>query len=297
MKKLLLIVNPVAGKLRARSALFEIVNEFCKAGFDVSTCITQARGHGADLAANAEKNGFEYVVCVGGDGTLNETLTGLLRGRDKSTVKLGYIPAGSTNDFADTLGLSPIAKVAAANITKNSTQSLDIGRFNEDRNFSYIASFGAFSAVSYSAPQDLKNAVGHFAYLLTGLSELGNIKAHKVFVMADGKEYNGNYIYGSVSNTTSVGGIVKFKDKMVDLKDGKFEVILVKKPKDLIELNKIITGITTSDFNNEMFEFFKAKDITFRLSKSVPWTLDGEKAEGSNEVHIENLKGAVKLLV
>lgn len=297
MKNLLLIVNPVAGTLRARSALFDILNEFCKAGFNVTTQITQFRGHGADLAASAEKNGFEYVVCVGGDGTLNEVITGLLRNRKKANVKLGYIPAGTTNDFADTLGLNPIPKTAAMNITKNSTVSLDIGQFNESRNFSYIASFGAFSAASYSAPQDLKNAVGHFAYLLTGLSELGNIKSHKVSLVADGVEYSGNYIYGSVSNTTSVGGIVKFPEKMVDLKDGMFEVILVKKPSDLIELNKIIVGITTSDFSNEMFEFFKAKDITFNMSKNVQWTLDGEKAEGSNEVKIKNLKGAIKLLV
>jgi len=297
MKKLLLIVNPVAGKLRARSALFEIVNEFCKAGFDVTTCITQSRGHGADLAADAEKNGFEVVVCVGGDGTLNEVITGLMRGKTKANIKLGYIPAGSTNDFADTLGLNPIPKAAAMNITKMHTELLDIGKFNETRNFSYIASFGAFSAASYSAPQDLKNAVGHFAYLLSGLSELGNIHSHKVSLVADGVEYSGNYIYGSVSNTTSVGGIVKFPEKMVDLKDGKFEVILVKKPNDLIELNKIIVGITTSDFNNDMFDFFKAKDITLKLSKGVQWTLDGEKAEGSNIIHIQNLKGAVKLLV
>lgn len=297
MKKLLLIINPVAGKLRARSALFDIVDEFCKAGFNVTTQVTQSRGHGSELAANAEKNGYEYVVCVGGDGTLNETITGLLKNKDKSNIKLGYIPAGSTNDFADTLGLNPIPKIAASVISKNHYQALDIGRFNEERNFSYIASFGAFSAASYSAPQDLKNAVGHFAYLLTGLSEITQIKSHKVFVEADGREYNGNYIYGSVSNTTSVGGIVKFPEKMVDLKDGLFEVILVKKPKDLLDLNKIIVGITTADFSNDMFDFFKAKDLTFRLSKNVPWTLDGEKAEGSNEIHIENLKGAIKLMV
>ena len=298
MKKVLLIVNPVAGKLRARSALFEIVNEFCKAGYVVTTQVTQYRGHGADLVADAEKHGFDYVVCVGGDGTLNETVTGLLRNGDKTKIKLGYIPAGSTNDFADTLGLSPIASKAAENITKveNGTW-LDIGRFCGDRFFTYIASFGAFSAVSYSAPQDLKNAVGHFAYLLTGLTELGKIKAHKVSLVADGKEYSGNYIYGSVSNTTSVGGIVKFPEKMVDLKDGMFEVILVKKPSDLVELNEIVTGVMTSDYSSHMFEFFKAKDITFQMSKSVAWTLDGEKAEGNSEIHIENLAKAIKLLV
>lgn len=296
MKSLLLIINPVAGKLRARSALFEIVNEFCKAGYKVETQITQYRGHGSELASKAEKRGFDAVVCVGGDGTLNEVITGLLKNKDKAKVKLGYIPAGSTNDFADTLGLSPIPAQAAKNITKMDTISLDIGRFNDSRNFSYIASFGAFSATSYSAPQDLKNAFGHFAYLLEGLKELGNIHSHKVYATADGKEYYGNYIYGSVSNTTSVAGIVKLPEKMVDLHDGKFEVILVKKPKDLIQLNEIITGITLSDFSGEMFDFFTTSDVSFQIGKNVPWTLDGEKAEGSNFVHIENLKSAVQLM-
>jgi len=296
MKKLLLIINPVAGKLRARSALFDIVNEFCKAGFEVNTQITQYRGHGEELASKAEKNGYDIVVCAGGDGTLNEVISGLLKNGDKSKIKLGYIPAGSTNDFADTLGLSPIPQNAAVNITRMHTDSIDIGRFNEERNFSYIASFGAFSAASYSAPQDLKNAVGHFAYLIEGLKELGNIHSHKVYYAANGEEHFGNYIYGSVSNTTSVGGIVKLPEKMVDLKDGKFEVILVKKPKDLIQLNEIITGITLSDFTGEMFDFFKTDDISFQIGKNVPWTLDGEKAEGSNFVHIRNLKAAIQLL-
>ena len=296
MKKLLLIINPVAGKLRARSTLFDIVNEFCKENYDVTTKVTQSRGHASDLAASAEKNGFDTVVCVGGDGTLNEVITGLLRNSNKSNIKLGYIPAGSTNDFADTLGLSPVAEVAARNIAKNSPIYLDIGKFCGDRNFSYIASFGAFSAVSYSAPQDLKNAFGHFAYLMCGLKELGNIKSYKVNLTADGNSYSGTYIYGSVSNTTSVAGIVKLSDRIVDLKDGLFEVILVKKPKDLIQLNEIITGITLSDFSGEMFEFFKAKEIDFHMGKSVPWTLDGEKAEGGSEIHIENLSEAIKLL-
>lgn len=294
MKKVLMIINPVSGKMKIHSELFDIIEIFCKKGYIVTPQLTQYRGHGAELAESAKANGYDLVVCAGGDGTLNEAISGLLR-NPNSNLPLGYIPCGSTNDFADTLSIPDDTIKAAENITNENLVSIDIGRFADQRNFSYIATFGAFSAASYEAPQELKNAIGHLAYLIQGIKELGNIQAHKVKITADGAEYSGSYIYGSVSNTHSVGGIVKLKEDIVDLHDGLFEVILVKKPKTAADVSKILSGAMSSDFSSDMFEFFKAKDITFHMSKSVPWSLDGEKAEGGKIVHIENLNEAVKM--
>ena len=292
--KILFIVNPVAGRMRSRTAMFDIVNAFCKEGHTVTTVITQKRAHGMELAANAASQGYDMVVCCGGDGTLNEVITGMLS--SGKPLPLGYIPAGSTNDFAETLGLSGIPEVQAEKIAKkNDVLSIDVGNFNDERFFSYIASFGAFAAASYEAPQELKNSLGHFAYILEGIRDLGEVRSHRVHVQADGRNFSGNYLFCSVSNTSSIAGMVKLKPSIFNLADGLFEVLLVKKPSTVIELNEIIVGITNSDFSGRMFEFFKTKDISFALSKSIPWTLDGEKAEGRANIHIKTLPAAIQL--
>ena len=295
MKKILLIVNPVAGKLRLHSELFNIIEVFCKNDYLVTTAVTQYRGHGKELAASAHRDGYDIVVCCGGDGTLNEAISGLLNSVDGEKVPLGYIPAGSTNDFADTLGISDVPSAAAINICKSSCTSIDVGRFGKDHNFSYIATFGAFSAASYNAPQELKNSIGHMAYLIEGLKQLGNMPAYRARIIAEGKEYSGEYIYCSVSNTRSVAGIVKLSENIVDLHDGLFEVILVKYPKNIVETGRIISGILASDFSDEMFEFFKAKEVTFEMEEETSWSLDGEEVAGSRTVTISNLHSAVEM--
>ena len=295
MKNVLLIVNPVAGKLRMRSELFDVIEVFCNNECIVTTAITQYRGHGKELAANAFRNGYDLVVCCGGDGTLNEVISGLLTSEMSAKVPLGYIPAGSTNDFADTLGIPSSPTGAAVNICKSVRMGIDVGKFGEDRNFSYIATFGAFSAASYSAPQELKNTIGHMAYLLEGIKELGNMRRYKAKITADGRELEGEYIYCSVSNTRSVAGLVKLSENIVDLHDGLFEVILVKYPNNLAETNRIVTGVLSNDFTGSMFEFFKAKDITFETEEDIDWSLDGEKAEGGKLVNIRNLHSAIEM--
>ncbi len=297
MKNVLLIINPVAGTLRARGALFDIIAEFCKAGYTVTTQLTQHRRHARELAADAQNHGYDLVVCCGGDGTLNETVSGLVE--SGSSLPLGYIPAGSTNDFADTLGLSTIPKEAAKAIIQCRTPfATDIGQFADDRYFTYIASFGAFTSTSYSVPQDLKNKLGHVAYVLQAVKDLAEIRSHRVKVECFGEytaEYSGDYLFGSISNTTSVAGIVKLKPHMIDLQDGLFEVVLIKKPADIIDLNDILTGIMASDFSSPMFEYFKASELRFTMSKSVKWSLDGEKADGMAQFTVRNLKRAVTL--
>jgi len=273
--------------------MFDIVNAFCREGHTVTTVITQRRAHGTELAESAAAQGYDMVVCCGGDGTLNEVITGMLR--SGKPLPLGYIPAGSTNDFAETLGLSGIPEVQAEKIAqKKDVISIDVGNFNDERYFSYIASFGAFAAASYEAPQELKNTLGHFAYILEGIRDLGEVRSHRVHVEADGRTFSGHYIFCSVSNTSSIAGMVKLDPGIFDLTDGLFEVLLVKKPSTVIELNEIIVGITNSDFSGRMFEFFKTRDINFALSKNIPWTLDGEKAEGRANIHIKTLPSAIR---
>lgn len=293
MKKLLLLLNPVSGKLLARTEFFDIVNIFCKAGYTVTTHMTQFVGHGMQLAKEAHAQGYEFVVCCGGDGTLNEVITGLLRAQ--TPLPLGYIPTGSTNDFARTLKIPTSPILAAESILAKNSVSIDVGCFNQDRYFAYIASFGAFSSVSYSVPQDIKNKFGHFAYVLEGLKNIPLIQSYVVTVFADGQKIEGEFIFGAVTNTTSVAGIVKIKSSIVDLQDGLFEIILVKNPKTPNDLNKILTGITNSNFNNDMFIFLKARNIEFHMPEKIFWTLDGEKADGEKTVFIRNMPRALTL--
>ena len=294
-KKVLLIINSVAGKLASHAALYDIVNTYCKKDWDVTVKITQHRGHAKELAAEAQKKEYDLIICCGGDGTMNEVLNGLLAENDCCSIPVGYIPAGSTNDFAETLGISSDLSKSSFGITKENTTLLDVGKFCENTYFSYIASFGAFTAVSYDAPQDLKNTLGHFAYILQGVKDLSNLKPTKASVIADGVEYSGDFLFGSVSNTKSVAGIVKLKDNIVDLQDGLFEVLLVRNPKDIVELNEILIGATSSNFSSDMFVFLKAKEVSFHFSKSINWSLDGEKVKAGKDVTIVNLHEAVKL--
>ena len=295
MKKVLLIVNPVAGRMTLHNELYDIIEIFCKSDWLVTTVLTQYKGHATQLAHSASKDGYDLVVCCGGDGTLNEVISGILHSEDNQNIPLGYIPAGSTNDFAQTLGIPSYPVAAAVNICKSGLTSLDIGKFADKYNFSYIATFGAFSAASYSAPQELKNTIGHMAYLIEGLKQLGNMPAYNVKIRADGNEYAGEYIYCSVSNTKSVAGLVKLSEKIVDLHDGLFEVILVKYPKNIIETGKIVSGILASDFSGDMFEFFKAQNIEFEMEQETSWSLDGEEVLGPKTVRIENLHSAVQM--
>jgi YegS/Rv2252/BmrU family lipid kinase len=293
MKKILFIINPVAGRLLARTELFGVLDVFCKAGHIVTTAITQYGGHGALIASEATELGYEMVVCCGGDGTLNEVITGLLH--SGQTLPLGYIPTGSANDFARTLKLSPYPVKAAQAITAESPFTVDVGRFNEDRYFSYIASFGAFTSASYRAPQEIKNTLGQLAYVLEGVRDIAHIKPYRVNVTTESGGCSGDYVFGSVTNSTSVAGIVRLDRSDVDLGDGLFEVILVKTPRTPMDLNRIISGVANANFDNEMFEFFKASTLEFQMPEQVDWSLDGEKAEGGERVGIYNLPHALTI--
>lgn len=292
-KKLLLIINPVAGKMKSKTSLFDIVKVFCDNDFDVTVKLTSRRGHGTEIAENEHKN-YDLIVCVGGDGTLNEVVRGLVRSGAETPV--GYIPAGSTNDFASSIGLSSSIKQAALNIAKGSPVKLDIGAF-KDTYFTYIASFGAFTSTSYSTPQATKNAIGHAAYILEGIKDLSTIKPIHVKMEADGKVYEGDYIFGGIANSTSVGGIVKLKKELVDMSDGLFEVILIKNPKNIAHLNDIVLALATSEYkNNSSIEYFNASEIKVTTEDKLSWTVDGEYADGSGSFKIKNLKQKLTII-
>ncbi|MBE6538919.1 MAG: YegS/Rv2252/BmrU family lipid kinase [Ruminococcaceae bacterium] len=292
-KKLLLIINPVAGKMKSKTSLFDIVKVFCDNDFDVTVKLTARRGHGTEIAENEHKN-YDLIVCVGGDGTLNEVVRGLVRSGAETPV--GYIPAGSTNDFASSIGLSSSIKQAALNIAKGSPVKLDIGTF-KDVYFTYIASFGAFTSTSYSTPQATKNAIGHMAYILEGIKGLNTIKPIHVKMEADGKVYEGDYIFGGIANSTSVGGIVKLKKELVDMSDGLFEVILIKNPKNIAHLNDIVLALATSEYkNNSSIEYFNASEIKVTTEDKLSWTVDGEYADGSGSFKIKNLKQKLTII-
>lgn len=294
MGTILLIVNPVAGKRRARTMLLDIVEVFGNAGYDVTVRLTQRRGHACEFARSARREQFDRIVCVGGDGTLNEVISGLLESRED--IPLGYVPLGSTNDFANSIGLPKDVTEAAKAALEGDPYQLDVGDFGGKRKFSYIASFGVFTAASYSAPQSTKNTLGHFAYILEGLKDILNIKSYRMKVEADGKTYEDDYIFGAVANSTSIGGIVKLDKSLVDMSDGLFEIFLMKKIRNPAELNQVVFSILNSNFDNKMFDFFHASEVRFTADQCMSWSLDGEEATADPEITLTNLHHAVNLI-
>lgn len=294
MKKLLLIVNPVSGKMKAKTTLLDVIKTLQANGYEVTVKLTEKRGHAVEMAKNAEADGFQEVVCFGGDGTLNETISGFMQADSK--LPLGYIPAGSTNDFASSMKLSSVPKIAAKTVAKGDINLIDVGRFNNERYFTYVACFGAFTASSYSVSQDIKNVLGHFAYVLGSIKEIGAIKSYNLTIEMDNITVSGEYIFVSATNSTSVAGIVKLRDELVDMGDGVFEIALVKKPKNLVELNKIVTAITTSNFDNGQIEFYKSSKVNLTYDGKLDWSLDGEHAESNGNVTIENVHHGIKFI-
>ena len=294
MKNTLLIVNPVAGKMKAKTTLLDVIAELEKGDMTVTVKLTKERGHATLLAQNAAEEGYDTVVCFGGDGTLNETISGLQK--SGADIPVGYIPAGSTNDFATSMKISSVPSKAAAAVVAGEPHSIDIGCFGGDRYFTYIAAFGIFTATSYSVPQDIKNVLGHLAYILQGVKEIGNIRSHHVRLESEGKVVEQDVLFGSISNSTSVAGIVKLKSNLVDISDGLFEIGLIPVPKTVVELNRIITALTTSNFSKDGMTFYKASKVTVICDEPLNWTLDGEHAFSDGSVVIENVHNAVKFL-
>ena len=293
MKKMLFVLNPCAGTKKAAKALADILAVFNRADYDVQVYVTDGPGDGTRAVQTHGKD-KDLVVCCGGDGTFHETVSGILQA--DLQIPVGYIPAGSTNDFASSLGLSLNLLEAAQNIVDGTPQDYDVGQFGQ-RYFSYVASFGAFTKTSYSTPQNMKNVLGHMAYVLEGIQELSQIRKHPVKLVLDGEEIlEDEYLFGAICNSTSVGGVMTLDPKQVDLQDGKFEVLLIKAPKDLQQIPECLWAIQKQQYQTPMMTFRSASTITVEADPGMTWTLDGEKEEGHRQIQIRNLHRAIRLI-
>lgn len=292
-KKLFLIANPKSGRAKIKNELLSIVQVLSRGGYLVTVYPTKCAGD-ATRAARELSGDYDAVVCCGGDGTLNEVINGLMKNENK--YKLGYIPSGTLNEWSSGLKISHIPKNAAEDILNGVVKPLDIGLFG-DRFFSYTACFGAFTAASYSAPQNVKNALGQTAYFFEGIKSLSLIKPSKLKFDIDGEVFEGNYIFGSVSNSVSMGGVIKLNADTIKLDDGLFEVLLIENPDNLAELQEIMESIIKKNFTKQKIKFFRAKSITVYGSEDTDWTLDGEYAKGSEKIKITNVHKAIDFIV
>ena len=280
MRKLLFLVNPNAGQRRVNKSLTDIIGIFNEGGYEVTVFLTNGPGSGTQIVQERAKD-YDLVVCAGGDGTLNETVTGVLRAG--AVCPVGYIPCGSTNDFASTLKLSTDVVQAAKDIMMGAPVEYDVGRWG-DRYFVYIASFGAFTRVSYTTPLNLKNALGHLAYVLSGIQELPQIRNIPMALELEGQVLDGEYLFGAVSNSTSVGGVFTLDASQVDLRDGKFEVFLVRMPRDMAELTQCAAALQNHTYDCAAITFRCVSRLSVDQDPALLWTLDGERAEGADVV-------------
>lgn len=291
-KRMLMIFNAHAGTMKLKNYFMQVVDLFCEHNIDVTVYSTKIKGDATRVVKQRAKE-FDLLVCCGGDGTLNEVVTGMMQIKDSPPI--GYIPAGTTNDFAASMQIPLNILQAAKQIVCGTEYKLDVGAFNT-RHFCYVASFGAFTESSYSAPQKMKNTLGHLAYVLEGVKDLSNIRPYKLRIETPKETWEGEYLFGSVSNSTSLGGVLKLNPNEVQMDDGLFEVLLIKAPKTPAEMQKIINGLLTQQYDGEIISFFSTPAITFYPTPIIPWALDGEYEKGAEEVRIRNLQQAIRLI-
>lgn len=293
-QKLLLIVNPHSGREKMKTQLLKVVEILSNANYCVTVYPTKQRLDATKKVESLQNGEYDLIVVCGGDGTLNEVITGLMNKKIK--CKLGYIPSGTLNEWSQGLGISRIIKQAAKDITVGNEISLDVGKFG-DKYFSYTASFGAFTSASYSAPQEIKNVLGQAAYFFEGIKSLSNIKPIPMKLTADDRVVEGDFLFGAVSNSMSVGGIVKFDESVVKLNDGYFEVLLIRNPDNILKLQPMLDGIIKKELDREGIEFFHTKNLCVETQGGLSWTLDGEYAEGTEKIEIKNIHNAINLIV
>lgn len=294
MKRLLFIYNPRAGKELLKPNISDIVDIFVKAGYEVVIYPTQAYRDAYKKVLKYDSEEYDLIVCSGGDGTLDEVVTGMMKRSSREPI--GYIPTGTTNDFANSLKIPRNIMEAADNAVNGSVFSCDVGRFNDDT-FVYIAAFGLFTDVSYQTKQEMKNILGHVAYLLEGTKRIFNVPSYRIKVTHDDEVIEDEFIFGMVTNSRSVGGFRNMIGKNVVFDDGLFEVTLVKTPKNPIALQEIIAALLIEQIDTKHMYTFKTGRIVFESLEEIPWTLDGEFGGSHDEVTVENLQKQLKLMV
>ncbi|NLW65294.1 MAG: YegS/Rv2252/BmrU family lipid kinase [Clostridiales bacterium] len=292
-KKLMLIFNPAAGKGEGLVNLGPILQVLSNGGYLPTVFCTTGAGDATRLVKEYCSE-YDCVTCIGGDGTLSETVAGLAQIDDPPL--LGYIPQGTANDVATTLNLSHIPVAAAKTIVSGSPVNLDVGRFNKNDYFTYIAAFGAFTDVSYETPRESKNTLGHFAYVLNAMGKLSRLTYHNVKVEYDNGKIEDQFVFGSVSNSTSVAGFVKLTDNGVELDDGLFEVILIKRPANVIEMNQIVSAVLARNYSGNKVIMLRSKNVKFSFHRPVKWTRDGEAGGTHKEVLCENIHSPIRIM-
>ena len=293
MKKLLLIINPVAGRNQAQADLFKMVRVFAE--HDCEVTVYPTRGpQDCTRKVLADAGRFDLVVCCGGDGTLNEMVSGMMQREEP--VPMGYIPLGSTNDFAASLHLPSHVEEAALRCVEGTAFHMDVGSLN-DRYFNYIAAFGAFTEASYATPQQIKNALGHLAYILEGVKSLGRLQPIHVRITADGETFEEDYLFSAVTNTVSLGGVLRLDPSRVLLDAGMYELLLVKTPQNPAEAQAMLSALMLQNYDGPLVRMLRASDILFESNHEISWTIDGEFGGSFSTTHILNNKNAVTLMV
>ena len=293
MKKLLFIYNPNAGTGLLKPRLSDILDIFVKAGYEVVVYPTQCY-HDALKKVTGFTEEYDLVVCSGGDGTLDETVTGMMK--REHMIPIGYIPTGSTNDFANSLHIPKDLLAAADTVVNGKLFACDVGAFNDDV-FVYVAAFGLFTDVSYETKQETKNVLGHLAYVLEGAKRIFNIPSYRIKVSSNDKVIDEEFIYGMVTNSKSVGGFKGMVGNDVVFDDGEFEVTLIKKPQNAIELNAIIAALVGHQTDSNYMYSFKTGEIIFESIEEIPWTLDGEFGGEHDKVVVRNCRQKLKIMV
>lgn len=294
-KDLLFVINPHSGKGRIKNKLLDIIDIFAKDGWHVEVYPTQGAQDAFEIVkATGEK--FDRIVVSGGDGTLNEVIWGLMAIPEKKRPEIGYIPAGTVNDFASNMRISKNMLRAADNIVKGSPFKFDIGAFNS-KNFVYVAAFGAFTNVSYETPQQNKNILGQMAYFLEGIKQMYALPSYKMRIMCNDEVLEDEFILGMVSNSNRIAGIKTEKAFKAQLNDGLFEVVLVKRPKSLMELRDLGAHLLIQDLNTDLIKVFRTAGVLFEAENEVQWTLDGEYGGSVNNAEICVRKEAVTIII
>ena len=296
MKKMLFVYNPNAGQGRLKARLSEVLDIFVKAGYDeIMAYPTQSYKDAYRKVVNME-DGFDMVVCSGGDGTLDEVVTGMMkRGKDRR-IPIGYIPTGTTNDFATSLGIPKVILDAADACVYGKPFACDVGDFNHDI-FIYVAAFGLFTDVSYQTDQKLKNVIGQAAYLMEGMKRLANVPTYHIKITNGEQVIEDEFMIGLITNSRSVGGVKDIMGKEVDFSDGEFEVTLIRKPKNIADLNSILSSFVLGTFDSEYVSMFKTSHIILESEEAIPWTLDGEYGGTHVKAEIINKKQAVEIML
>ena len=292
-KKMLFVYNPKSGKAKIKNKLADILDVFTAGGYEVTACPTQKSGDATEIVAY-RKPIYDMVVCSGGDGTLDEVVTGMMQSSFRTPI--GYIPSGSTNDFGGSLNLPKNMVNAAEKIINGKNFPCDIGAFNKDV-FVYIAAFGIFTDVSYETGQDIKNVLGHMAYVLEGMKRLPDVRSQYMKVSYEDKVIEDDFIFGMITNSVSVGGFKNITGKNVKLDDGVFEVTLIKAPRNPVELNQIMLCLLNRNIDTDLMYCFRTASLRLESDEEVAWTLDGENGGSHRDVYIENRHRAVEIRV